>query len=274
MSDHPREILPLVAEGLRPPEDVRAHLAVCTSCAAAVEALSPLDLGYVWEGVAAEADAPRPGVVERALDRCGVDARTARFVTATPSLRPEWLLASAGALALAVLGMITRGGGDGMSLVVLLAPVVAAALVAFAYGPASDPAYELVAATPLSPLLALLLRIAVVLSVNSALVLAADLAAGGPALPTWFLPMTFVALVAATVGVRTSPVLGAGAGMALWSAAVVATVSLAHDPARFLWGAGAQVVYAIGSAAALAALCALVARTGGFVPASGERRTA
>lgn len=275
MSDHPREILPLVAEGLRPPDDVRAHLAACASCAAAVEALSPLDLGYVWEGVAAEADAPRAGVVERVLVRAGADGATARFVAATPSLRPEWLLSSAGTLVLAALGMLAGGDGGGMSLVVLLAPVVAAALVAFAYGPSSDPAYELVAATPLSPLLALLLRLAVVLSANSVLVFAADAVAGGSGLrPTWFLPMTFVALVAAGTGVRTTPLLGAGVGMALWSAAVFATVSLSDEPGRLLYGFGAQVFYAVGSAAALAALCTVVARSGGFVIAGNERRTA
>jgi hypothetical protein len=272
VTDHPREILPLVAEGLQPPPGVRAHLAACESCAAAVAALSPLDLGYVWEGVAAEADAPSPGVLERVLDRCGVDARTARFVAATPSLQPEWILASAGTLVLAALGMLA-GGGDGISLVILLAPVVAAALVAFAYGPSSDPAYELVAATPLSPLLALLLRLAVVLSANSVLVLAADVASGAPGLRlAWFLPMTFVALVAAAIGVRTSPLLGAGAGVALWSAAVFATVSLSDDPARILWGLQAQTFYAAGSAAALAGLCALVVRSGGFVGAANERR--
>lgn len=270
---HPREILPLIAEGLRPPDDVRAHLAECDSCAAAVEALSPLDLGYVWDGVAAEADAPRPGILERVLVHMGIDGATARFVAATPSLRPEWLLASAGTLVLAALGMLA-GDRDGISLVVLLAPAVAAALVAFAYGPASDAAYELVAATPLSPLLALLLRLAVVLSANSVLVLAADAVAGGAGGPSWFLPMTFVALVAAGIGVRTSPLLGAGAGMALWSAAVFATVSLSERPARLLWGFEAQVFYAIGSAATLAALCALVARSGGFVGTANERRTA
>lgn len=273
MSDHPREILPLVADGLRPPEEVRVHLASCDSCAAAVEALSPLDLGYVWHGIAAEADAPRPALLERILVGCGLDASSARVVGATPSLQPGWLLASAGALLLAALGMLA-GDGERVSLVVLLAPVVAAALVAFAYGPVSDPAYELVAATPYPPLLALLLRLAVVLSASSALVFAADLLTSGPAAPAWFLPMTFVALVAAGVGVRTSPMLGAGVGMGLWSAAVFATVSLSDDPARVLWGVEAQALYAAGSAALLAGLCALVARSGGFVTGGTERRPA
>ena len=276
MNDHPRELLPLIAEGMQPPDEVRRHVAGCAVCSAALEALAPLDLSYTWDGIAAEADAPQPRMLERALVRCGVDGAAARFVTVTPSLRPEWLGASAGVLALAVVGMLVGRPAE-LSLVVLVAPVVAAALVAFAYGPSSDPAYELVAATPLSPLLAVLLRLAVVLAANSALVLAADVlssGAGGPRL-VWFLPMTFVALLAASVALRTSPLLGAGAGMGLWTAAVFGTVSLARDPAALLWGYGAQLGYGLGCAGALAFLLLATARAGGFVVGgSDERRTA
>lgn len=277
MTEHPRELLPLIAEGMQPPDEVRRHVAVCTACTAALEALAPLDLAYAWEGVAAEADAPPQRPLERLLVRFGVGGAAARFVTVTPSLRPEWLGASAGVLALAVAGMLVGRPGE-LSLVVLVAPVLAAALVAFAYGPASDPAYELVAATPLSPLLAVLLRLGIVLAANSTLVLAADLlASGGDGLRlVWFLPMTFVALLAASIALRTSPLLGAGAGMALWSAAVFTTVSLARDPASLLWGYGAQIAYALGSAAALAFLLLVTARAGGFVAggSNDERRTA
>lgn len=274
MNDHPREVLPLIAEGLRPPDEVRAHLAACESCTAAVEALSPLDLGYVWDGVAAEADAPKAGILERFLVACGAGSGPARFAATTPSLRAEWLLAGAGTLALAVLGMAVSTQGA-ISLVLLFAPVVAAALVAFAYGPASDPTYELVAATPLSPLLALLLRLAVVLSASSILVLAADAVAGAPGVrPAWFLPMTFVALLAAAIGVKSSPALGAGVGMAVWSAVVFGAFALADDPAGLLWGLRAQVFYAVGSAVTLSALCGLVARSGGFVRGWSDGRAA
>lgn len=272
--DHPRELLPLVAEGFQPPEDVRIHVAGCESCAAAIEALSPLDLRYAWDGIAAEVDAPRPGLLERLLLACGLAPAPARFVAAAPSLRPEWLLACAGTLALAVAGMAAGTSGD-VSLLVLVAPVLAAALVAFAYGPSSDAAYELVAVTPFSPLLALLLRLAAVLTASSVLVSLADLVTGGDGLsPSWFLPMTFVALVAAVVAVKTSPLLGAGAGAALWSGAVFAAVSLSSDAQAVLWGPVAQAVYAAGSIAALATLCALVVRAGGFVTSASGRRTA
>lgn len=272
--EHPRELLPLVAEGLQPPADVRAHLATCESCSAAIEALSPLDLRYAWDGIAAEVAAPRPGLLERFLLLCGLPPAPARFVAAAPSLRPEWLLACAGTLALAVAGM-KSGSGSEVSLLVLVAPVIAAALVAFAYGPSSDPAYELVAATPFSPLLALLLRLAVVLTATSALVSAADLVTGGDGLrPTWFLPMTFVALVSAIVAVKTSPLMGAGAGAALWAGAVFTAVSLSADAPALLWGPAAQALYAIGSIAALTGLCALVVRAGGFVTSANGRTTA
>lgn len=276
MTEHPRELLPLIAEGMQPPDDVRRHVAGCAACTGALEALAPLDLAYAWEGIAAEADSPPPRPLERLLVACGVGGAAARFVSVTPSLRPEWLGASAGVLALAVAGMLVGRPGE-LSLVVLVAPVLAAALVAFAYGPTSDPAYELVAATPLSPLLAVLLRLAVVLAANSALVLAADVvASGGDGLRlVWFLPMTFVSLLAASIALRTSPLLGAGAGMALWSAAVFTTVSLARDPAGLLWGYEAQIGYALGSAAALTFLLLATARARGFVAGgSSERRAA
>ena len=275
MDDHPRELLPLIAEGMEAPDKVRLHVAACEACAEALEALSPLDLAYAWEGIAAEMDAPRPRALERVLAACGVPAGAARFVTITPSLRPEWLLASAGTLALAAIGML-GADGDGLSLVLLIAPVVAAALVAFAYGPVSDPAYEIVAATPLSPLLAVLLRLAVVLSANSLLVFGADLVADGPGLRlSWFLPMTFVSLFAAAIALRSTPFLGAGAGMALWSAAVFTTVSLSEEPASLLWGYEAQVLYGLGSAVVLGALLLAIGRAGGFVTGvSNERRTA
>ncbi|MDQ3956711.1 MAG: hypothetical protein M3273_00145 [Actinomycetota bacterium] len=273
MNDHPRELLPLIAEGMRPAPEVRRHLSSCDTCRAALEALSPLDLGLAWDGVVAEIDAPRRRLAERVLVRLGVEEGAARFVCLTPSLRSEWLLATLGALGLAAVGML-GARGDQISLVLLVAPLVAAAIVAFAYGPLADPAFEIVAASPLSPLLALLLRLAAVLTVTSALVFGANLAAGGSAgHAAWFLPMTFVALFAAAVALKTTPFAGAGAGMLAWSAAVFVSVALAADPARTLWGDAAQIAYGTGSALLLAGLLVSVARSGGFhVPRPIPRR--
>jgi hypothetical protein len=60
MTEHPTELLLEVASGAVPPPEARAHLAACRRCRGALEAMAPLDLGYVWQGVAAELDAP-PG---------------------------------------------------------------------------------------------------------------------------------------------------------------------------------------------------------------------
>ena len=265
MSDHPRELLPLIAEGAVPDAGVRAHLESCRSCRLTVAALSPLDLDYAWDGVASELDAPRSAFIETVLERTGFEPNVARFVAATPSLRGSWVLASLTVVAAAVAASFVDARLT-LSPVLVSAPLVSAALVAFAYGPAADRAYEVTAATPLSPLMALLLRLAAVLVWNSVLVGAADLAAGGDAGPlAWFLPMTGVALVAAAVALRTQPVVGTTVGMGLWMTLVLAATSLADDPASWLWGSTMQVVYGVTVVAALALLCRWVSAGRGFV---------
>jgi predicted anti-sigma-YlaC factor YlaD len=263
--DHPRELLPLIAEGALPDKNVRAHLDECASCRAALSALSPLDLDYAWEGIAAELDAPRPSLAQRLLQSAGMDEGLARFVVVTPSLHASWLLASllvvGFAFATSVLGDDTR-----LSPVLVAAPVVAAALVAFAYGPAADVAYEIAAATPLSPLTAMLLRLAAVLAWSSVIVGLADVFAGGDqGAIAWFLPMTCVALLAAAIGLRTQPVAGAAAGMGAWMVIVLAAISVADDPAQWLWGMRAQLVYAAAVILLLFLLIRWVVRGRGFV---------
>jgi hypothetical protein len=153
-----------------------------------------------------------------------------------------------------------------LSPVLVAAPVVAAGLVAFAYGPAADAAYEIVAATPLSPLTALLLRLAAVLAWSSVVVGMADFATGSErGVLAWFLPMTFVALLAATIGLRTQPVVGAASGMGVWMVMVIAATSVADDPAQWLWGVPAQVVYAAAVVLLLSLMTRWVIRGRGFV---------
>jgi hypothetical protein len=266
MNEHPRELLPLIAEGALPDKDVRAHLDECVSCRAALKALSPLDLDYAWEGIAAELDAPHPSFIERTLERAGVEPALARFVVATPSLRGSWLLASLLVVGFAFAASMIEPDGK-LSPVLVAAPVVAAGLVAFAYGPAADAAYEIAATTPLSPLTALLLRLAAVLAWNSVVVGIADFAAGSErGILAWFLPMTCVALLAAAVGMRTQPVVGAATGVGIWMALVIAAMSVANDPAKFLWGMPSQVVYAVAAVLLLSLLSRWIVSGRGFVP--------
>ena len=125
MTEHPTDLLLQIADGATPPADARAHLAACQRCHQTLEALAPLDLGYVWEGVAAELDAPRPGLLERLLVAVGVGPGLARFCAVTPSLRLGWLVANtvlAGVVDLALGGGGPRAGW--------LLPMCAAALLA------------------------------------------------------------------------------------------------------------------------------------------------
>jgi len=67
-------------------------------------------------------------------------------------------------------------GRGGASLLELLAPVVAAAGIAFLYGPEQDPSLELALATPTSPRLVLLARLTLVFGYDLALGLLVSLA--------------------------------------------------------------------------------------------------
>jgi hypothetical protein len=262
MTEHPTELLLQIADGATAPPEARAHLAACRRCHQTLEALAPVDLGYVWDGIAAELDAPRPGLLERVLVAIGVRPGLARFCAATPTLRLGWLLANALVLLLVALPLALRPVAAWPPAVLLAAPLVAAAAVAFAYGPAVDPAYEAVAATPLSPVRALLVRLAAVLLANTLLAGAVDLALDGRGPRAgWLLPMTAAALLAVLVASCWTPTVGAAAGMGAW-VLVLAGWKLSQQPVTWLTGPGAQVAYAIVAAVLLALLIRRMAREG------------
>jgi len=264
-AEHPLELLPVIAEGGLVERAVRDHVADCARCSAALASLSSLDLDYVWKGVAAAIDAPAPGLLERFLRLIGIDPALARFTAAAPSLHASWLLGSVGVVAVAVLVSIAAPVRVAPLLVV--APLVGAGAVAFAFGPVADPAYEIVAATPMSAVLAILLRLSVVLAVNAAVVgvaVAAELTSGRSHLLaghafSWLLPMASVALLAAVVGTRTQPVVGAATGMGAWLGVVIVAMSATNGfPA--LWTPAWQGAHAGVAAALLAVLVWIVHR--------------
>jgi len=98
-----------------------------------------VDLDRVWLGVAERVWRRRPGPVERAARRLLRSPGLARALVTTPSLLLGWVIASA-VILLAGVGMTL---GTGAPWVALLAPVVAASGIAYAYGPGVDPAWEL-----------------------------------------------------------------------------------------------------------------------------------
>jgi hypothetical protein len=258
MSEHPNDLLLPIAEGTPPPPHVAAHLETCDRCRSALDALAAVDLAGVWRGVAAELDAPRPGLVERLLTRLGLDPSLARLTGTTPSLSPAWIAASLLVLALGML-LATVQPETATSPALLVAPLAAAAAVAFAYGPGVDPAYDVVAVTPVSPVRALLVRLAAVLAVDAVLVSVLDLVLGRDGFAvTWLLPMTGVALVAALVASRTHPGVGAATGMAVWVFVLAAVRWTVGRPVQVLAEPQAQAVIA---AVVVVLLAVLVRRT-------------
>jgi hypothetical protein len=193
-----------------------------------------------------------------------------------------------------VLFQATAGGAGGSANLVLalIAPIVAAAGIAGTYRPRHDPAAELIAATPTSGRLLLLVRIALVFGYDLALagaasaVLTAAGAAGTASLnalvSAWLGPMALLSSLSLLIAVRFGPDVALGAAVALWAVRVQAGSVLAGGvlprdwPARFIveaWSTNAPVL-AVSAAVAIAAV-AMAGRAGSFPgePHNGWRAT-
>jgi hypothetical protein len=181
-----------------------------------------VDLDGVWTGVAAQVWRREPGRLERAAVRALRSPGLARALLTTPSLLMPWIIATAVVLGA---GAIT-GAGTSEPLVALFAPAVAAAGIAYAYGPGIDPAWELSSSMAVSDRMVLLVRAVAVFGLNAALGLAASAASGAAAAITfgWLIPMTAVSALALAAAVVTrSPNTGVAAGLTAWAITVLAT---------------------------------------------------
>jgi hypothetical protein len=179
-----------------------------------------VDLGRVWLGVAAQVWQRRPGWTERAATRLLRSPGLARALVTTPSLLLGWVIASAVVLAAGMFATL----GTGTPFVPLFAPAVAAAGIAYAYGPGIDPAWELSQSMAVSDRMVLLARVLAVFALNAALGLAASAASGTAAAVTfgWLVPMTAVsALALAAATVTRSANAGVAAGLAAWAITVL-----------------------------------------------------
>jgi hypothetical protein len=184
-----------------------------------------VDLHRAWLGVAAEVWRRRPGLAERLAGRALRSAGLARAMVTTPSLLLGWVLASAVVLAAGTFATL----GTGTPFVALVAPALAAAGIAYAYGPGVDPAWELSQSMAVSHRMVLLVRVVVVFALNAALGLAASAASGTAATVTfgWLLPMTAVsALALAAATVTRSPNAGVAAGLAAWAITLLSARSV------------------------------------------------
>ena len=162
----------------------------------------------------------QPGQVERAAGRLLRSPGLARALVTTPSLLLPWLIASAVVLAAGAAATL----GTRQPWVGLLAPVVAAAGIAYAYGPGIDPAWELSRSMAVSDRLVLLVRALAVFALDAGLGLAASAASGAAVGITfgWLIPMTALcALALAVATVSRSANAGVAAAVAGWSLIVL-----------------------------------------------------
>jgi hypothetical protein len=221
------------------PDPLR-HLAEDAASPAEAEALRPLLQNLrAWP-----APVPTPAATQRLV---------AALAPALPSARPTltaawpWLLLRAqvrvvrgelwlaSALVLLLGALVTLALGrfpaDAASLpFALLAPLVTAVGCAVLFGPASDPALELELATPASPRLVLLARLALVFAFNLALGLAGSAALAAlradvllwPLVQAWLAPMAFLSALAFMLSVVfVEPLVGVLASLGLWGLQVL-----------------------------------------------------
>jgi hypothetical protein len=182
---------------------------------------SDVDLGRVWLGVASQVWRRQPGWLERAAGRLLRSPGLARALVTTPSLLVGWITATAVVLVAGILATL----GTGTPYVALVAPAVAAAGIAYAYGPGIDPAWELSCSMAVSDRMVLLVRALAVFGLNATLGLIASAASGAAAAVTfgWLVPMTAVcALALAAATLARSANVGVAAGLAGWAITVLA----------------------------------------------------
>jgi hypothetical protein len=180
-----------------------------------------VDLGRVWRAVATEVWRRQPSWLESRAAKWLGSPGLARALLTTPSLLVAWLISTVVVLGVGAAATV----GTGLPLVALLAPAVAGAGIAYAYGPGTDPAWELSCSMPVSDRMVLLVRTVAVFAINAGLGLAASAASGQAAPVTfgWLLPMAAVsALALATATVARSANVGVAAGMAGWAITVLA----------------------------------------------------
>ena len=127
-------------------------------------------------------------------------------------VRGEIWAASALVMALGLVVTLATYSASEAWVLVLIAPVVTAIGVAFIYGPDVDPALEIELATPVSPRLVLLARLALVFGFNlimgvgasAVLSLVSAQIAFWPLVSTWLAPVTFLSALAFVLTVFTT----------------------------------------------------------------------
>jgi len=180
-----------------------------------------VDLDRVWTGVPAQVWLRRPGRIERLAARLLRSPGLARALVVTPSLLIGWVIATAAVL---LAGMAATLGTH-TPYVALFDPAVAAAGIAYAYGPGIDPAWELSQSMAVTDRMVLLARALAVFGLNAVFGLLASAASGAAVAVTfgWLVPMTAVcALALAAATLARSANVGVAAGISGWVITVLA----------------------------------------------------
>jgi hypothetical protein len=150
----------------------------------------------------------------------------------------------------------------GQPLVWLIAPVLAAVGMAYAYGPGVDPAWELSCSMAISDRLVLLTRAVAVFTVNAVFGLAASVltlgtrasADAAPVTFGWLVPMAAVCALTLAVAVAArSASVGVGAGVAAWIILVLTRSAVSQQFTAAVTDANLYLPYL-----AVAACCAAV----------------
>lgn len=167
---------------------VEAHVMTCDVCRSLVGAeVATERLENIWSAVEDEVDAPHRTWSERMLHWVGMSETDARLVAAAPSLHLSWLSSLAAVLLFAAWASNTEERG--VTLFLIVAPIVPVLAVAGAYGKQFDPTFEVSVACPYPTLRLVLLRSVTVVAVSGALALAASmLVPNGGIAAAWLLP--------------------------------------------------------------------------------------
>lgn len=201
---------------------IEAHVLNCAACRAEVAARAPQPrLTAVWTEVVDRIDAPKPGLLERTLMRLGLSESDARLAATAPALRFAWLVALGAVLLFCIAAADSPRVGPNLFLV--LAPALPAIAVGIAYGPWTDPTYEISRAAPYSALRLLMLRTAVVLVCTVAIVGLAGLAVPGhDTAALWLLPSAALVTSALALCAWVPPAWAAALTGGSWLAGVSA----------------------------------------------------
>lgn len=221
---------------------------------------SDVDLNAVWMGVAAEIWRRQPSWLERLAGKLLRSPGLARALLTTPSLLLPWLIASVAVLGAGALATL----GTGQPIVALLAPALAGAGIAYAYGPSIDPAWELSCSMAVSDRMVLLVRALAVFALDAALGLVASAVSGSAVALTlgWLVPMTAVcALALAAATLTRSANVGVAAGLVGWVITVLAAQAATGRLDAAVTASGLMLPYLV-----FAACCAAVVLVSTRIP--------